>query len=77
MDNFVNQSVLIVSSIRWPVIAKLSLAFLRYGCKVAGCVSARPSIRVCKWTQQRSIRIVDWIRFNHSTRQLLRPSQTL
>jgi hypothetical protein len=34
VDDLVDQSVLLVSSIRWPVIAKLSLAFLRYGCKV-------------------------------------------
>jgi ATP-grasp domain len=34
VDDFVDQSVLLVSSIRWPVIAKLSVAFLRNGCKV-------------------------------------------
>ena len=34
MDDFVGQSVLLISSIRWPVTAKLALAFLRHGCKV-------------------------------------------
>ncbi len=34
MDDFIGQSVLLVSSIRWPLTAKLALAFLRHGCKI-------------------------------------------
>jgi ATP-grasp domain len=34
VDGFVGQTVLLVSSIRWPLTAKLALAFLRHGCKI-------------------------------------------
>jgi hypothetical protein len=34
VDDFTDQSVLLVSSIRWPLTAKLALAFVRHGCKV-------------------------------------------
>ena len=34
MGEFTGQSVLLVSSIRWPLTAKLALAFLRHGCNV-------------------------------------------
>jgi hypothetical protein len=34
VDDFSGSSVLLVSSIRWPLTAKLALAFLRHGCKV-------------------------------------------
>ena len=34
MDDYIGHSVLLVSSIRWPLTAKLALAFLRHGCRV-------------------------------------------
>jgi len=34
VGEFTGQSVLLVSSIRWPLTAKLALAFLRHGCNV-------------------------------------------
>jgi hypothetical protein len=34
VNDFTGQSVLLVSSIRWPLTAKLALAFLRHGCEV-------------------------------------------
>ncbi|MGH9595156.1 MAG: hypothetical protein ACRD3K_00015, partial [Edaphobacter sp.] len=34
MVQFSGQNVLLASSIRWPLTAKLALAFLRQGCKV-------------------------------------------
>jgi hypothetical protein len=34
VDDFIGQSVLLVSSIRWPLTAKLALAFLRHGCRI-------------------------------------------
>ena len=34
MDDLIGQSALLVSSIRWPLTAKLALAFLRHGCRL-------------------------------------------
>lgn len=34
MEDLIGQSALLVSSIRWPLTAKLALAFLRHGCSV-------------------------------------------
>ncbi len=43
MDDFYGQRVLLVSSIRWPVSAKVALAFLRHGCDVqAVCPKDHP-----------------------------------
>ncbi len=43
MDDFAGQRVLLASSIRWPVAAKLALAFLRHGCKLqAVCPADHP-----------------------------------
>lgn len=43
MHDFSGQRVLLASSIRWPVAAKLALAFLRHGCEVeAVCPQDHP-----------------------------------
>lgn len=43
MNDRIGQSVLLASSIRWPVAAKLALAFLRQGCNVqAVCPADHP-----------------------------------
>jgi ATP-grasp domain len=34
VDDLIGQSALLVSSIRWPLTAKLALAFLRHGCRL-------------------------------------------
>lgn len=43
MGKFTGQNVLLISSIRWPLTAKLALAFLRHGCKIqAVCPKDHP-----------------------------------
>jgi hypothetical protein len=52
VDDLIGQSALLVSSIRWPLTAKLALAFLRHGCSVQVVCPPDPSLFLCEWNWQ-------------------------
>jgi hypothetical protein len=69
-----SQSVLLVSSTRWPLTAKLALAFLRHGCKVeAVCPPDHPFHFVCGISKIYPYRGLDSLRSLHEAIASSRP----